>query len=108
MQPVIPLHLLLATAAKVLCSAVFVSNRDETEVANGETFDIARPEIRHLSFALGAHYCLGAPLARAEAQAAIGGVVQRFPDLRLPADESGLRYRDTLVLRGLEALPVEV
>ena len=87
---------------------IAAANRDETQVADADDFDIGRAEIRHLSFSLGPHYCLGAPLARAEAQAAISGVLQRFPDLRLPADDSGLRYRDTLVLRGLEALPVEI
>jgi cytochrome P450 len=86
---------------------IAAANRDEAHVADGERFDITRPDIRHLSFALGPHYCLGAPLARAEAQAAIAGVVRAFPGVRLPADSSGLRYRETLVLRGLEALPVE-
>jgi cytochrome P450 len=86
---------------------IAAANRDEAHIADGERFDITRPDIRHLSFALGPHYCLGAPLARAEAQAAIAGVVQAFPGIRLPADSSGLRYRETLVLRGLEALPVE-
>jgi cytochrome P450 len=86
---------------------IAAANRDENHIADGEKFDITRPDIRHLSFALGAHYCLGAPLARAEAQAAISGVLRHFPAIRLPADNSGLRYRDTLVLRGLEALPVE-
>jgi cytochrome P450 len=84
------------------------ANRDERHIADGERFDITRPDIRHLSFAFGPHYCLGAPLARAEAQAAIAGVLRHFPDIRLPADNRGLRYRDTLVLRGLEALPVEI
>jgi len=87
---------------------IAAANRDESHLADGEKFDITRPDIRHLSFALGAHYCLGAPLARAEGQAAIAGVVRQFPDIGLPADTSGLRYRDTLVLRGLEALPVEI
>jgi cytochrome P450 len=87
---------------------IAAANRDDAHVADGDTFDITRPDIRHLSFAFGPHYCLGAPLARAEAQVAIAGVIERYPNLRLPADDSGLRYRDTLVLRGLEALPVEV
>ena len=75
-------------------------------VHQGLWFDIGRPEIRHLSFAFGPHFCLGAPLARAEAQVALATVVHRFPALRLTGE--GLRYRDTLVLRGLEALPVEM
>jgi cytochrome P450 len=85
------------------------ANRDEAHVADGERFDPGRPEIRHLSFGFGIHYCLGAPLARAEAQAALAATVARFPDLRLPdAGMAALRYRETLVLRGLESLPVEI
>jgi hypothetical protein len=82
------------------------ANRDDAHIADGERFDIGRAEIRHLSFAFGAHFCLGAPLARAEAQVALATLVDRFPDLRLADD--GVRYRDTLVLRGPEALPVEM
>jgi cytochrome P450 len=81
------------------------ANRDERHVDDGERFDIARPEIRHLSFAFGPHFCLGAPLARAEAQVALATLARRFPGLRLTG--SDLSYRDTLVLRGLEALPVD-
>jgi cytochrome P450 len=83
------------------------ANRDERHLADGEQFDIGRPDIRHLSFAFGLHFCLGAPLARAEAQAALATVVRRLPNLRPADDGTELRYRDTLVLRGLEALPVE-
>jgi cytochrome P450 len=85
------------------------ANRDEQHLADGEEFDIGRPDLRHLSFAFGPHFCLGAPLARAEAQVALATVVRRFPDLGLAGDRrgQGLRYRDALVLRGLEALPVD-
>jgi pimeloyl-[acyl-carrier protein] synthase len=81
------------------------ANRDERHVTDGERFDIGRSEIRHLSFAFGPHFCLGAPLARAEAQLALATLMRRFPDLHLTGAD--LSYRDTLVLRGLEALPVE-
>jgi cytochrome P450 len=81
------------------------ANRDEAHLPDAECFDISRPDIRHLSFAFGPHFCLGAPLARAESQVALATVVRRFPDLRLAGD--GVRYRDTLVLRGPEALAVD-
>lgn len=91
-----PIALLLAAA-----------NRDEAHVEDGETFDICRRDIRHLGFAAGPHYCLGAALARLEGDIVLRSLFGRFPALRL-ADEDGLRYRDTMVMRGLEAFPVEL
>jgi cytochrome P450 len=63
----------------VLASA----NRDESVYADAEKFDITRPASRHLAFGQGAHFCLGAALARLEAQIAIGTLVRRFPKLAL-------------------------
>lgn len=57
----------------------------------------------HLSFGSGAHYCLGASLARLEAQVAIGTFVRRFPDVRLAGDPT---WNGRINLRGLEHLPV--
>jgi cytochrome P450 len=51
--------------------------------------------------------CLGAPLARLEGQIAISTLLRRMPDLKLATPPNGLRWRRGLVLRGLEALPVE-
>jgi len=59
---------------------------------------------QHLSFGGGIHHCLGAVLARAEARAAIGGLVRRFPTIALASDTPAWNGR--LVLRGLDALPV--
>ena len=62
--------------------------------------------MNHLSFGAGAHYCIGAPLARVEAQVAIGRLVERFAGLRLACDSP--RYRPMAVLRGLVELPVVI
>jgi cytochrome P450 len=82
------------------------ANRDEQVNPDGESFDIGRDPIHHLAYGFGPHFCLGAALARAEASIAVGTVVSRFPSLRLAPD--GLRRREDLVMRGLEALPVEI
>jgi cytochrome P450 PksS len=82
------------------------ANRDERQFANPDALDIAREPNRHLSFGLGAHFCLGAPLARLEGQIAIGTLLRRLPDLRLAVAPSRLRWRHGLLLRGLEALPL--
>ena len=80
------------------------ANRDPVQFPDAQRFDIARGENRHVSFGHGSHFCLGAALARAEAQIAIEALVQRLPGLA-PACEAPPR-RPGVVLRGLEALPV--
>ena len=86
----------------VLASA----NRDERQFKHADTLDIAREPNRHLSFGLGIHYCLGAPLARLEGQIAIESLLSRARALRLAVPPEALRWRKGLVLRGLQALPV--
>ena len=82
------------------------ANRDETVFDNPDTLDVAREPNKHLSFGHGIHYCLGAALARLEAQIAINTLLERMPDLRLKGSPESLRWRRSLILRGLEALPV--
>jgi cytochrome P450 len=90
-----PLILLLASA-----------NHDPEVFDHPERLDLARQDNRHLAFGLGAHFCLGAPLARLEAQIAIGTLVARAGHLRLAGPPP--RRKDNLVLRGLESLHLEV
>jgi cytochrome P450 PksS len=86
----------------VLASA----NRDDRQFAHPDTLDITRDPNRHLAFGLGAHFCLGAPLARLEGQIAINTLLRRCQDLRLAVAPDYLRWRGGLILRGLETLPV--
>jgi cytochrome P450 len=82
------------------------ANRDETVFENPDTLDIAREPNRHLSFGQGIHFCLGAPLARMEAQIAVGTLLGRMPGLRLKVSPDKLRWRPSMILRGLDSLPV--
>jgi cytochrome P450 len=69
-----------------------------------ERLDITRPNVRPLSFGGGIHFCLGAQLARIEAEIAITTLLRRLPDLRLD-DAVNPEWRPTFVLRGLKGLP---
>jgi len=84
------------------------ANRDERQFPHPDTLDIARDPNRHLAFGQGVHYCVGAPLARMEGQIAISTLLRRCPDLRLAHAPERLRWRRSLVLRGLESLPLVV
>jgi len=69
-----------------------------------ERLDITRPNVRPLSFGGGIHFCLGAQLARIEAEIAISTLLRRLPELRLD-DAENPEWRPTFVLRGLKRLP---
>src|SRR5262249_3776771 len=68
---------------EMVFAVIASANRDERQFANPDTLDITREPNKHLAFGLGAHFCLGAPLARLEGQLAINTLLRRVPDLRL-------------------------
>jgi cytochrome P450 len=81
------------------------ANRDPAVYPDGaDRLDITRPNVRPLSFGGGIHFCLGAQLARIEAEIAISTLLRRLPDLRLD-DADNPEWRPTFVLRGLKRLP---
>ena len=91
------------TALTLLAAA----NRDPAVFDAPDQFDVARPNAnRSISFGHGIHHCLGAALARMEAQTAIGALLARFPRLE-PADPDP-PHRDTFTLRGLTSLRVSL
>ena len=83
------------------------ANRDEAVFENPDALDITREPNKHLSFGQGIHFCLGAPLARMEAQIALSTLLRRAPDLRLKVSAERLRWRPSMILRGLDSLPVQ-
>lgn len=81
------------------------ADRDPAQFPNPDTLDITRQDNRHIAFGFGIHFCLGAPLARAEAQIAFSTMLRRLPDLQLAVDEP--QWGGTFILRGLKGLPIE-
>ena len=80
------------------------ANRDPQRFQNPDQLDVARKDNRHLSFAFGIHFCLGAPLARLEARIAFATLFARFGGLRLLDEDPP--WLPQIFLRGLEALPI--
>lgn len=90
----------------LVLAVVASANRDSSQFDYPNRLVITRENNRHLAFGQGAHFCLGAPLARLEGQIAINTLLRRLPDLQLAVPVETLRWRTSPVLRGLEALPV--
>ncbi|TQL66230.1 hypothetical protein FB381_0079 [Nocardioides albertanoniae] len=91
------------TAVAVLLGG---ANRDPSVFTDPDAYDITRPNAdQHLSFSAGAHFCLGASLARLEARVGLRLLYERYPTLRVSGP--GLR-RPTRILRGYASLPVTV
>ena len=81
------------------------ANRDPAVYPDApEQLDITRANVKPLSFGGGIHHCLGAQLARIEAEVAIGTLLRRLPELKLD-DPDNPEWRPTFVLRGLKRLP---
>ena len=78
------------------------ANRDPAVFDDPDALDVGRRHNHHLSFSGGIHFCLGAPLARIEAQEALGRLLTRFPDLALPEPE--VDWKPTTTIRGPKEL----
>lgn len=93
-------------AGEAVIGPIAAANRDERVFTDPGTFDIGRRPNPHLSFGQGAHYCVGAALARSELEIALTSLITRFPGLALQCSLDDLRWHEGFLVRRLESLPV--
>jgi cytochrome P450 len=82
------------------------ANRDPEQFGGPDRLVISRRDNRHVAFSHGNHHCLGAPLARLEAQVVFTTILRDFPRLRLKSQP--LEWKRNLSIRGLKSLPVYI
>ena len=95
-------------AGSVVVCMLASANRDPRRFPAPDEFDVAREDNPHLGFGHGIHFCLGAPLARMEAETALGSLLRRFPDMELAAGRQKIPWRPSALLRGPAVLPVRL
>ena len=82
------------------------ANRDASRFPEPDTLDLERDDLKHLAFGRGSHYCLGAPLARVEAEIALATLLRRLPGMRLAMSPDELYWRPVPLFRSLAELRV--
>ena len=80
------------------------ANRDPDVFDEPDRLDVDRGDRSHLSFGRGIHHCIGAPLARLEGRIVLEMLLERYSQINLRGEQP--RFRNSIVLRGLESLPV--
>ncbi|GHE25969.1 cytochrome P450 [Streptosporangium violaceochromogenes] len=95
-------------AGEAILASYGAAGRDPAQHGeDADLFDVTRPTRGdHISFGHGAHYCLGAPLARLEAGVALPALFERFPDLSLAVPPGALRPLESFIVNGHRTLPV--
>ncbi|MEO5762137.1 MAG: cytochrome P450, partial [Vicinamibacteria bacterium] len=93
---------------RLVLGALGSANHDESQFLEPEHLDLGREPNKHLAFGVGHHFCMGASLARLEARIALTTLIRRRPAMRLAQPVESLRWRKSLMLRALAALPVTV
>lgn len=90
-----------------VCLLYASGNRDPQKFDRPDELVITREQNPHLTFGLGIHYCLGAPLARLELQVSIKALLKHMPELQLLDPEAPISYEGGFVIRGIKELHVK-
>ena len=93
-------------AEQLVVPVMAAANRDPAVFDGPDCLDVVRRPNPHLAFGDGIHFCLGAPLARAEVGIAVAAMLRNLPNLSLATDR--LDWGSSFVLRGLSSLPVTI
>jgi cytochrome P450 len=104
----VPVGDVVIPAGEWVIVATSSANRDPAQFPGPDHLDLGRDTSGHVAFGYGVHYCLGAPLARMEAEVALGALLARFPGTSLAVSPSELRWRPVSLMNGLESLPVRL
>ena len=91
---------------RLVLTVLAAANHDPAQFSNPDELDITRQDNRHVAFGFGTHFCLGAPLARVEAQIAFTALLRRWPKLQLASAE--VEWGPSFILRGPKSLPIVV
>ena len=104
----VPVGDVVIPAGEWVLPAISSANRDPAQFPDPDRLDLGRDTSGHVAFGHGIHYCLGAPLARMEAEVALGALLARFPRISLAVPPAELRWRPISLMNGLESLPVRL
>jgi cytochrome P450 len=98
----------LVPARELVVLSLGSANRDPDRYADPDQLDIERDVSGHMAFGHGIHYCLGAPLARLEAEIAFNRLLDKYDRIELTVPLADLRWRPGMLIRGLERFPVHL
>jgi cytochrome P450 len=104
----LPIGGVVIPAGEWVFIATSSADRDPAQFPDPDRLDLGRDSSGHVAFGHGIHYCLGAPLARMEAEVALGVLLARFPEISLAVSPHELRWRPVSIMNGLESLPVRL
>jgi cytochrome P450 len=104
----VPVGDVVIPAGEWVFPAISSANRDPAQFPGPDDLDLGRDTSGHVAFGHGIHHCLGAPLARMEAEVALGALLARFPRISLAVPPHELRWRPVSLMNGLESLPVHL
>ena len=103
----VELHGTTVPQGSAILGLVGAANRDERRFGpDAESFDVNRPPRQHLTFGVGAHYCLGNALTRIEGRIALDEIMNRFPDWEVDLDAAV--FSSASAVRGWDSMPARV